>query len=65
MANNSIESPCINSCCLNTNNICTGCYRSLEEIAQWRDASDSEKNAILDRAKERKQSLVTTKPQLR
>ncbi|MES2824316.1 MAG: DUF1289 domain-containing protein [Pseudomonadota bacterium] len=65
MANNTVESPCINICCLNTNNICTGCYRSLEEIAHWRDASDSDKKTILDRTKERKQSVVATKSQPR
>jgi uncharacterized protein len=65
MANNSIKSPCINICCLNINNICSGCYRSLEEIAQWSGASDSEKKTILDRTLERKQSVVSRSPWLR
>jgi uncharacterized protein len=29
------NSPCINVCNLGPNGCCRGCYRTLEEIAQW------------------------------
>lgn len=31
----STTSPCINRCCLSEQDICLGCFRSLEEIKQW------------------------------
>jgi len=30
-----VESPCIRNCCLDSNDICMGCFRSLAEITQW------------------------------
>lgn len=51
-----IESPCISICALDDNDICMGCYRSLDEITRWNQASDEEKKRILalsgERAKE-------------
>ncbi|WP_284218196.1 DUF1289 domain-containing protein [Agaribacter marinus] len=43
----SINSPCIRNCCLNDENICIGCFRSLQDITQWSNASDAEKIEIL------------------
>ncbi|MCG6200064.1 DUF1289 domain-containing protein [Psychromonas antarctica] len=42
-----VDSPCIRNCCLNNNDICIGCWRSLTEILQWQDSSDAQKSAIL------------------
>jgi hypothetical protein len=42
-----IASPCIRNCCLDDDDICMGCYRSLGEILQWASASASQKEAIL------------------
>jgi predicted Fe-S protein YdhL (DUF1289 family) len=55
--NNKELSPCINKCCLDTNDICLGCYRSLSEIMGWRDKPDSQKEEILVQCSLRK-SLV-------
>lgn len=30
-----VESPCVGQCCLNEQDICLGCYRSLDEITSW------------------------------
>jgi len=51
---NTIESPCIRNCCLNNEDICLGCFRSLDEITGWSYYSNAEKQAILDSAVERK-----------
>ena len=33
------ESPCISVCLLDENDICTGCFRSADEITDWFMAS--------------------------
>ena len=48
-----IESPCIRNCCLDEQDICLGCGRTIEEIIRWGDASDEEKEKILADSKER------------
>jgi len=48
-----IPSPCIRNCCLDEDDICLGCFRSLEEILQWGGASERRRRAILARAAER------------
>lgn len=51
-----IESPCISICVVDENNVCSGCYRSLNEIAQWSASSDAEKQVILVAAKKREKA---------
>lgn len=36
----SIDSPCIRNCCLNEQDVCIGCFRSLSEIKQWSVVDD-------------------------
>jgi len=52
-----ISSPCIQRCCLDNDDICIGCYRSIEEITLWSHSqtSDEQKRAILVNAEQRKQ----------
>ena len=46
-AGGSIPSPCISVCQINTGTgMCTGCYRSLPEIADWSHANDDGKRRI-------------------
>lgn len=54
MNSTDIESPCIRNCCLNEQDVCIGCFRSLEEIKQWHRATQSEKQEILTTAQNRK-----------
>ncbi|MDB2705087.1 DUF1289 domain-containing protein [Pseudomonadota bacterium] len=42
-----IQSPCVRNCCLDNNDICLGCHRSLEEIMQWSQSDDKQKKIIL------------------
>lgn len=51
-----VESPCVRNCCLDDNNICLGCYRSLEEITGWSNANGEQRKQILLRAEQRKQA---------
>jgi len=40
-------SPCISVCVLDHKDICMGCYRSADEIADWAMASLQQKHEIL------------------
>ncbi|MDN2664540.1 DUF1289 domain-containing protein [Psychromonas sp. 14N.309.X.WAT.B.A12] len=52
---NALASPCVGRCCLNNQDICTACYRSLTEITEWSQASDSEKQIIINNISSRRQ----------
>lgn len=51
----SLESPCIRNCCLDEQDICLGCYRSIQEITGWSQATDIKKQDILARCAQRKE----------
>src|ERR1051325_9283148 len=38
-----VASPCINICRLDANNVCVGCWRSIEEISRWNRFDDTER----------------------
>jgi predicted Fe-S protein YdhL (DUF1289 family) len=52
------ESPCIGVCDANPEeHICSGCFRTLDEIAEWSRLTDHEKNRVnlrLDKLKRKK-----------
>lgn len=44
-----IESPCIKLCVIHPEErICTGCYRSIDEITGWARKSPEERRAIME-----------------
>ena len=44
-----VASPCISICTLDaTQTYCTGCLRTLHEIAAWSRMSDDDKRAVID-----------------
>ncbi len=45
-----VESPCVRNCCLDSDNVCLGCFRSINEITGWNAASVEERQMILKRA---------------
>ncbi|WP_199554541.1 DUF1289 domain-containing protein [Sandaracinobacteroides hominis] len=47
-----VPSPCRNICVVKRG-LCTGCWRTLDEIAAWPTASDPERRAIIQRANSR------------
>lgn len=49
-----VESPCVSVCELDpSRSFCIGCYRTIDEIKRWRDASDAEKQRIKTAARAR------------
>jgi predicted Fe-S protein YdhL (DUF1289 family) len=42
-----IKSPCIRHCCLDGDDVCVGCYRTITEIMDWQKSTQSEKLYIL------------------
>ena len=53
---NIVQSPCIENCCLNGDNVCMGCFRSLGEIAQWQQMDDKMRREVLHKAESRRKS---------
>ena len=43
-----IESPCV-SICRYENEVCVGCGRTVDDIVNWYDMTDDEKQAVLNR----------------
>lgn len=55
-----VPSPCISVCRMDASTgLCEGCWRSLDEIAQWSRADDQAKRAILARIAQRTQERKT------
>jgi len=51
------ESPCIKVCALDAENVCVGCGRLLQEIAEWSQMTAAERRAVRDRAAARLQVM--------
>ena len=51
-------SPCVKVCALDPDSgLCRGCFRTLQEIADWLEMTAEEKRATLARAAERSRSV--------
>jgi len=48
MKKSPIESPCI-SVCRYENEVCVGCGRTVDDITNWYDMTNDEKQAVLNR----------------
>ena len=58
-----IPSPCIGVCRLDLGTgLCTGCMRTLDEIAAWPAAADAERLAIVQRLRARRRAAGRTRP---
>ena len=45
-----VKSPCIGVCSMNEQTgLCHGCYRNIDEIKQWWDLNNLQKQAVLDK----------------
>ncbi|MDB6051511.1 MAG: hypothetical protein JWR17_4257 [Pseudomonas sp.] len=49
-----VPSPCISVCRLDENKVCTGCWRHVEDIREWRAADDERRRQICATAEQRK-----------
>ncbi|OBP16148.1 hypothetical protein A5320_01630 [Rheinheimera sp. SA_1] len=47
------KAPCQRNCCLDQDDICLGCGRSLTEICGWHQADAAQKQQILAQAEQR------------
>ncbi|NOT11325.1 MAG: DUF1289 domain-containing protein [Methylococcaceae bacterium] len=56
----SISSPCIRNCCLDNNDICLGCFRSLHEITNWTNADEKTRKQYLANANQRRQNHLAS-----
>ncbi len=43
-----MKSPC-NATCKNNAGICNGCFRTIDEIIEWKNKSDHERNVLMDK----------------
>ncbi|WP_373091798.1 DUF1289 domain-containing protein [Zhongshania sp.] len=48
-----VASPCVSVCALDEYDICTGCYRSLDEISDWSALSNMAKREVIFLANQR------------
>ncbi|MDA7963329.1 DUF1289 domain-containing protein [Ruegeria sp.] len=56
---NEVESPCVQICVVHpTERICTGCYRTIDEIARWSKMDSSERAEIMQDLPDRKPRLA-------
>ena len=53
--NLSVESPCVRKCTLDQDDICIGCFRSIDEICAWGSASNIRRSEILQLAATRRE----------
>jgi predicted Fe-S protein YdhL (DUF1289 family) len=47
-------SPCVDICVLDDADVCMGCYRSAQEIAEWSQLAHADRWCVLDNARERR-----------
>ena len=50
-----VESPCVRNCCLDDDDICMGCFRTLDEIKDWSSCPDYKKLSVLKNCLQRRQ----------
>jgi len=54
-----VQSPCLNICVIHPEaRLCTGCYRSMDEISRWSVMDDRERAAIMAKLEGRKPLVV-------
>ena len=55
---NELDSPCVKICIIHPQaNICTGCFRSIDEISSWSNMSESERKGIIKELPNRSSKL--------
>ena len=55
---NEVDSPCVNICIIHPKaNICTGCFRTIDEISRWSNLSDAERKGIINELLNRSSEL--------
>ena len=51
-----VQSPCIDVCSMDdSTGLCLGCYRTMDEIQQWWDLDNLQKQALVEQANARQE----------
>ena len=53
-ADATVSSPCVSICKLNNEGVCSGCFRSRDEITHWTTYHNAEKADVLEKCRDRK-----------
>ena len=48
-----VGSPCVSICMLDEADVCTGCFRTANEITDWMELDDEAREAVILAARER------------
>ena len=48
-----LKSPCISLCTLDEDDVCVGCFRTVNEITQWLRMDDEQRYVVLEKCRER------------
>jgi predicted Fe-S protein YdhL (DUF1289 family) len=51
-----VESPCVRNCCLDQQDMCLGCFRSITEILEWSNVSTEKRSEIIGLSLQRKEN---------
>ncbi len=54
--NDAAQFPCVRNCCLNEDDICLGCFRSMQEIMLWNESDQGTRGIFLQQAQQRRES---------
>ncbi len=52
-----VASPCIGLCVIGEDDLCEGCARTIDEIADWSMASSAERRAVIEELPGRRTSI--------
>lgn len=48
-----VKSPCVSVCALDEQDVCLGCYRTVDEIREWSSVNDAQRREIIRMANAR------------
>ncbi|GAB3374565.1 hypothetical protein GCM10027567_12290 [Spongiibacter taiwanensis] len=51
-----VASPCVSVCALDDEDVCTGCFRDLDEIARWSTLDNPARREVLLRCQQRRKA---------
>lgn len=46
--------PCVRNCCLDDQDVCLGCFRTLDEILAWRSLPNKQREEVLVESEKRR-----------
>lgn len=49
-----LVNPCVRNCCLDYDDICLGCFRTLDEILEWRALTEEQREQVIIESNKRR-----------